>query len=572
MKKFSKILLSLMFILGFATSVDAASYSSSITANISGTKYEYISGLPIYYNTASSYNLYVLDTNTYYNSRTTLTDPIEVNSGFTYIINNSSVTSSSYKNYYIAQVAILWYQDYLNGNNNNISASMKTQISNTTGDTVCYYINKLVNNAKTYGSDNSSIKFVDKTITFSKNGNYYYSNVIDVETNNLNSTPSVKLYNAPTSASIVNNTLTKDGEGSFQIRIPSSSMTSFDEKDFEVYITGTGYDYSVYKYTNYGVSDAIYGRVYTGSSSSIEASLPVTIEGITKTNVRISVLDNDGNYIKGLSYSIYSGDCSDTTCYSSNLITTFTTKSTYTELSNELSSGEYTLVLKSNTDYDLPSKKVINVTNTTSIQDFVIEEDEEYYYNDDEIISTDESMRNFTIYNDINDSTDIIKIYSESGILINSYRSNKTSYTMSLTEGTYYIIDTAGEIDKLYFKITSNGILKVKYDDVYVTVSSISLDKDTQNSTIIDENDESNIYYDEDTNTYYIGGIDGVDSIEISNEVDTTTDVEVNWLSNIVDCPITSLSSTLKYIVGAVILSAGLYLVVRNVKKSKNNI
>ena len=28
------------------------------------------------------------------------------------IVNNSSVTNSSYKNYYIAQVAILWYEDY----------------------------------------------------------------------------------------------------------------------------------------------------------------------------------------------------------------------------------------------------------------------------------------------------------------------------------------------------------------------------------------------------------------------------------------------------------------------------
>ena len=59
MGKISKILISLICLLGFATSVSAASYSSSITAYQTGERYEYISGLPIYYNRASSYNLYV---------------------------------------------------------------------------------------------------------------------------------------------------------------------------------------------------------------------------------------------------------------------------------------------------------------------------------------------------------------------------------------------------------------------------------------------------------------------------------------------------------------------------------
>ena len=53
---------------------------------------------------------------------------------------------------------------------------------------------------------------------------------------------------------------------------------------------------------------------------------------------------------------------------------------------------------------------------------------------------------------------------------------------------------------------------------------------------------------------------------------DVNVDVKVDWLSNVIDCPITDLSSTLKYILGAIILGSGTYLVYRNVKKSKNNI
>ena len=84
MKNFSKILLSLACILGFATNVKAASYSSTITAYASSTKYEYIEGLPVYYHQASSYNLYVLDNNTRFTTSTTLRDPEEVNTGYAY--------------------------------------------------------------------------------------------------------------------------------------------------------------------------------------------------------------------------------------------------------------------------------------------------------------------------------------------------------------------------------------------------------------------------------------------------------------------------------------------------------
>ena len=61
-----------------------------------------------------------------------------------------------------------------------------------------------------------------------------------------------------------------------------------------------------------------------------------------------------------------------------------------------------------------------------------------------------------------------------------------------------------------------------------------------------------------------------INGVTIENKVDV--DVKVDWVSDNVDCPITSVSSTIKYILGAIILSAGTYLVFRNAKKSKNNI
>ena len=159
MKKIMKFLFSIIILTIFATSVNASSYPYNLTVNRSGSKYEYVNGLEIYYNTANGYNVYVYNnSNNYFDTSKTFIDPLEANKDITYIINNSNVTSSSYKNYYIAQAAILWAQDELYGNNNNISKDIKDYIKSHTSDTVCYYINKLVNDYKLY-SNEETIKF-----------------------------------------------------------------------------------------------------------------------------------------------------------------------------------------------------------------------------------------------------------------------------------------------------------------------------------------------------------------------------------------------------------------------------
>ncbi len=558
MKIIRLFIISILCILCFNINVNAYS-NSTITANKTGEKYEYISGLPIYYNTANGYNLYVLNNNTYFTTYTTLNDPVVASDAIGYIVNNSNSTSSSYKNYYIAQVSILWYQDYINGNDTNIPSNIKNSIKNNTGDTVCYYINKIVNNAINYNSS-TSIKFLDNNISFTRNGNYYYSNVINVETYNLNSTPSVKLYNAPNSSDIINNTLVKNGTRSFQIRVPVSSMNNLSEKDFEVYITGYDNNNKVYQYTNYGSNPVIYGRNYSGSTNKVEASMPVFIKTSDKTNVRINILDKNDNYIRNLNYYIYSGDCTNKVCSSDNLITSFTTSNNYISLNNVLSEGIYTLVNKSNNNnYNLPTKYKFNVKNISSVQEINVSENNKY---DDD---REDSLRKVIIYNDFNDSNNDIKIYTNSNYLEESYNSKDVNHEVYLSEGTYYIVDTKNKMDKLYFRITSYGRLQVKYNNDYVYADYITLDVNDYNDSL---SNEDKLIYDEDSNTYYIVG---VGSLEIENKINTKTTVSIEWLNDIVDCPITSLSKTVKYVIGASIMALGTYFLIKNVKRDKNN-
>ena len=559
MKKISMFLLSFIMMLVLSSNVYANSYKSEIYTNASGTKYEYISGLPIYYNSSNNTDLYILNYGTYYNRNTMLTNPERVDNGFNYIFTNGTPTRNSYKDYYITQVAMLWYQDYLNGNDYNISYDMKRFIENDISQ-VSSAINNLVINAKKNRDnyDNSYINFLTKDVKFSKNGNYYVSNSISVETRNLSSNPRVYLSNAPKNTIITNNTVSKNNNGSFLIKIPVSSFNN--STDFEVNISSFTQRKVLYKYSGYGAGDAIYGKSYTDTDSSDVVSLPISFSGINTNDVKINVYDKYGNYLSGLNYYIYYGDCSNSVCITDNLVSTFTTRNTYTLLNNVLSVGEYTLVLKNNNNYNLPSKKLINITNSSN-NDVVIREDNNYNNNREDV------TRKVKIFNNFNDSTEIIKIYSSTGILVNSYRSNETDFEITLNEGTYYITDTKNKFEKIYFNIDKEGKLYVKYQDNYVLSSYIDLSNNKEDIVI----DNNNIKYDKDNNTYYVDGLDDISSINIYNDVETETDVVIEWLNEVIDCPITSLDKTIKYVVGAIIVALGIYIFIRNVKKTKNN-
>jgi len=565
MKRFFGFLISLLCLLGFTTSVYAISNSISVYNN--NNTYEFIDGLEVNYYRAGSYPVYVLDNDTYYSNYTTLTNPRTVSSGFDYIINNSNPTSNSEKNYYITQVAVLWYEDYLNGNDNNISVSMKNHITNNTSNTICYYINKLVNNAKNY-TDSNYISISNNNITFTRSGSYYYSNVIYVTTNNLTGTPTVGVYNAPSSTTIVEKNVYANGNGSFQIRIPVSSLNSFNRDDFEVYVKGYTNNRVTYSYSYNGTDEALYGYNYSSSNTAVEESIPVILDNVSTTgNVRLEVLDANGNNIRNVKYYIYKGDCKNTTCSNSNYVTQFTTNSSYTNFDGILTTGTYTLVRQTNTSYKLNEKELIEVENRQNTQTIYI------YENGYSNTNTSVLARNVNIKNSINKYENIIKIYNSSGTFISSYRSNNTSYNISLKNGNYYIIDSNNTI-KVYFEVSNDGKLYITNDNKKEEVSYINLDKYVNNYSSNENNNQNtnnNVndnYYTDENGTIYIDNLENIDSIEISQEVKT----ETSWISNIIDCPITSVSSTIKYIIGAIILATGIVLTIRNVKKQKNNI
>lgn len=570
MKKFIIILFSLVCLLNYTANVDAASYYNSISANLSSTKYEFVDGLEIYHNKANGYNLYTLSIDTIYDNYTNLTNPTEVSEGYNYIINNGNVTNNANKNYYITQVAILWYEDYLNGNNDNISTSLKEYIKENSNDTVCYYINKLVNNAKNSINTNS-IEFETDEVTFYKEGSYYYSNIIYVKTNNLYSVPNVGLYNAPSGSSIINSNISKSGEGSFQIRIPYNSVYNRDDIDFEVYVKGNNTNNTYYKFTNVNKQDGILAINYNSGSTPVEASIPVRIIESDNTTVKIKVVDKNNEAIRGIKYNVYKGECSSDTCKDKDLIYTFVSNNSYVTIEPIINAGEYTFVRMTDSEYDLYKVEIVKVNDTTSIQSHLFKEigeyeDDKYLYNENY------KTYEINIYNPNGKSSNVIKIYNEDDLL-GSFRGDAKNYKIELKPEIWYSIIDSDKTLEIFFTITKNGELYVHENGKDVKRDQINLDNYLLRYPISDNENSNNsnesIY---ENGTIYIDNLEGVDNIEISQKVETTTDVKIDWISNIIDCPITSISSTIKYIIGAIILALGILLTVKNVKKSKNNI
>ena len=159
-----------------------------------------------------------------------------------------------------------------------------------------------------------------------------------------------------------------------------------------------------------------------------------------------------------------------------------------------------------------------------------------------------------------------IKIYSNSGTLLRTFSKNNNVNSIELEEGTYYISYNTN--DKLYFRVLNDGTLQVKYNSSYVNSKYVTLDTDNYNDSLInnDYNDDKKdeIIYDEENNTYYIDGLGDM-------EITATATASIDMISNIINCPITSLSSTIKYVIGAIIIAFGSYMLIKNVKRQKNS-
>ena len=354
-KKILVILAGLLSFLGLGLNVSADSVPSSFTTGTVYALTQYVSGLTAYYKQLSNGVLvYCEDAGYRYYSGYTYWYNGRVDDGYIYILEHSPNTGNAYKDYYIRSMAVWWYKDYLNGSNNNISSSKKTTMQNSS-DSTSKAIYDLFVGAKNYKQTTGTIS-IGSASKFIDNGDYFISDEITVKTSNA-SFGELKLTSAPTGATIVNNKIS-NGNGTFQIKVPKSSVNAGGTASITVSATGS---YTVKKAYNYyhgsGWQKVIYGKVFTDTVSISDARTYKFTRGVNKLS--ITKVDEAGNALKGAGLTLYSGDCTNSTC--SSKYATWTSDGSAKEFTN-IPVGKYTLVETSTpSGYLTADKKLVNI-------------------------------------------------------------------------------------------------------------------------------------------------------------------------------------------------------------------
>jgi len=357
-----KLLVILVAILGFLSlnlNVQADSAPSTFTSGTVKLLEQYYSGIKVYYKTTTAgTEVFCEDESLKLYSGYTYKYNSKVDDGYIYILEHRPNTGSTYKNYYIQSLAVWWYKDYLNGTNSNLTQKQKDYMysyRNSEGS-LSKAVYDLVDGAKNYKQTAGTISFSSGNVTFTEYPDYYLSNSITVTSSGTNKFNGVTLSNAPSGTTIVNSSVDNNGNGSFQIKVPKSSMVKGTTYNFTVNASGTYAKKSAYDYYyGSGWQKLIYGKVFS-EDINVSGSKSVSIKR-GEGKLIIQKLDENGNYVSGAGLTIYNGNCVESTC--TDVYTTWTSGNSAKEFTN-VPIGTYTLVETKTPDgYQTANKMLI---------------------------------------------------------------------------------------------------------------------------------------------------------------------------------------------------------------------
>lgn len=610
-------IISLLSIFGFATNVKADTPPSSFRTWKVVLLNEYIPGVKIYHKPLENgVEVFCEDFGLKYDSLITMNLLGKVNDGYIYILENRPNTGSAEKDYYILSVAVWWYKDYLNNNNVNLSSAVKSYITNNRNtDPTCRAIYNLVEGAKNYKQIAGFINFSDDNIKFTESNGYYISDKINI-TSRVNTFSGVKVSNAPAGTTVVNQAI-NNANGSFQLQVPKNSLKENESINITISATGTynvksAYDYN-YSDTRY--QKVIYGKVYSTPVNVSDSKVITVTRGADPHNkLTISKVDKNSNLLSGAELTLYKGNCVNTTCSSSNAYAVWTT-SNKTMVFNDIPVGYYTLVeTKTPAGYRQASKVLLNIASNNS----------SYAYSlvNYEIGKVRISKTDVTGQKEIPGAHLVLK--NENGTTVKEWVSTNAPYYVELLPGVYTLTETLapnGYIlnrSSITFKVDNNNVVYeknsngdfVKVDYIKMinhakdAINISKLDSETNefvsgaNLVIKNIKGEKVASYTTTKESYYINLDEGeytlteesapsgyvLNTEAISFKVDADGILYIKSNNNdyikangiimyndpiheVIEIPSTGLSSTLTYVIGALIVSIGAIVLYKNEKK-----
>ena len=394
----------------------------------------------------------------------------KVDDGFIYIIDANINTGDSEKDFYIKQLAVWYYMDYVNGNNANLETSLKNYIIYHSKDSsrenydVCKKVIDLLNGAINYKQAKGSIDLVDSKVTFSIVDGYYVSSEIVVKSSNVKNIK-YSLTNTPKGSQVVKST------NGVKVKIPTSAIKAGEKLTFSLNVKADSDTETAYYYfANSKLQKLLYSETEV-TTTKVSDELKMTIANVDYT---VNISKTDVTQAKEVAGATLEVKDEKGTLIEKWVSTTETHKIT-------LKPGKYSLTETiAPTGYKLSKTTIefmIDVTGTIYVKD-----NNGVYNKVDHVV----------LINELEDSVSIAKLDSETGeqvagaklvikdsngYIVSEFTSTDKMYSLQLKSGVYTLYEVEApkgyelSSDVVTFKLLDDGTVQVlngngKYEDV----------------------------------------------------------------------------------------------------------
>ncbi|MBQ7239874.1 MAG: LPXTG cell wall anchor domain-containing protein [Bacilli bacterium] len=407
----------------------------------------------------------------------------KVDDGFISIINANLNTGDANKDFYIKQLAVWYYMDYVNGNNANLEPSLKNYIIYHSKDSkrenydVCKKVIDLLNGAISYKQATGSIDLVADHVTFSIVDGYYVSSEIVVKANNVKNIK-YSLTNTPKGSQVVKST------NGVKVKVPVSAIAAGQKLTFKLNVKADSTKETAYYYFHSAkYQKLLYSETET-STINHNDELEMVIANV---NYTVNISKTDVTQAKEVAGATLEVKDEKGTLIEKWISTNETHKIT-------LQPGKYSL-----TETIAPAGYKLSKTTIN----FMIDVTGKIYVKDSNGVYT--KVDKVVMINELEDQVSIAKLDSETGkqiagaklvikdsngYVVSEFTSTDKMYSITLKSGVYTLYEVEApqgyqlSKDVVTFKLLDDGTVQVlngngKYEDV-VYVSFYNTKKPTE--------------------------------------------------------------------------------------------
>ena len=418
----------------------------------------------------NSYYVYCMDLDATYGSKVTFSRKGNADPGYIYILNHIPNTGDKDKDFYITQMAVWYYGDYLNQNNFNVPADVKKfvlyhasdEMKNDVHHDLCKKIMDLVYGAKAFKANTQArehkLAISEAKVSFIKEADYYVSSEIGITATNIDNLK-YSLSGTPAGSKIV-----KGSKGGVIIKIPTAAIPEGKKLTFTMTVKGSyNNENPIYYYHSSKYQRLLFGKTVVEPVNA-EDSITLSISNVEqKYNVKISKTDiTQSKEVPGATLVVRDDK--------GNIIETWVSTTEVHKI--VLAPGKYSL-----TETIAPEGYKLSKTTI----EFLLDANGGLFVKDS--TGTYVSVDKVSMINELKDSISIIKRDSKSGkalagaVLVIKDANGKEVSKFTTTTGYYSIVLNAGKYtvsevsapsgyvlssEVIYFELTNDGILKVK--------------------------------------------------------------------------------------------------------------